>query len=229
MASRDDMVLVPTIEEVGVAAARVQAREDRILERMAGRKGAIRRLAKIHALRRARRKIQLIRAARTARGASGTLGAARNARFLANPVGLIVGALIVVGGVAGRLAAGRSFENIGANINNAILGALDEEARATIDTRSRFSSDPHLARIAGIEGVTPQMRSIFADLKRIREDELKGDAVFNESHDFDVQSRLDLLILKITEKVRQLWGSNGGDAELDRLRQALRTQPAGGR
>ena len=137
MASRDDMLMIPRLEE-GQSASFVRAREERQLAKFGkGRRGTLRRIAKIKAARVAKSKLARGRGRRlhAARGGMGLGTAARVGRVM-NPVGLAVVSAVVIGGIATRLSTGKSFANVGAGLNKAILGDLDERARADAQTRS---------------------------------------------------------------------------------------------
>lgn len=205
--SRDDMVIRPLLDE-RQAAAMTRAREDR---RFAGgrRKGGILNVAmralRARKLKRLRRRFEseakVVGAAR--RGAHASQYLAPKGKVPLSPLGLILTAGVVGVAVAARQISGRSFENLGNQLNRMLLGDMDDKARAAISVRNHFSSDRHLAWIAGKEGeVTSQMRSIQKDLLDFAERYEKGKSLFLEAKEYEVPTTIDMLINRIRKLFR---------------------------
>jgi len=233
VASRDDMVIRPRLDGGDRAAAPVRAREERRLYRGKKKGRLFGRMVKARMGRKAARRaggaLKARRAAKLARASRAAAGAGRGAAAAAarggaraaasNPIGWIVAAVVVVGAVAGRLISGRSFENMGANINKVLLGDLDEQARAASDTRQRFAGDSQLAEIVGKEGrVNSQVSSIFTDLKNMRERELRGASLFREDKAFQGNSTiLDQLIVRGADAIKKGWDALDGNGRVEKL------------
>lgn len=129
-------------------------------------------------------------------------GAARGAgRLVANPVGAIITAAVVATIVGVRLSTGRPLEGLGADINRAVLGDMDEKARARANVRESLSSNPELARIAALNGgPTEQMRQVFDGLVEVEEREVIGRTLLEER--FPANNIVDLMILRAAELFR---------------------------
>lgn len=211
MSSRDDMVITPTLSRHQRASAPTRAREERRLASAKRRGGALRRLRQARAIRKARKnaltKRARVRASGFARGASARLGA----RVLGNPVGLVVGALIVVGVVTLRLVSGRPLEGLGETLNRKFLGVMDDEARAKMATRSQLQGNANLMRIAGIEGgINSQIREVSDDLFELNRREELGASLLRE--EFPANNIVDMLILRARDAIRNAWFNGNGDS-----------------
>lgn len=226
MGSRDDMVIRPDLgRDQGRSASPVRAREERILAREKKRGGLISKVAKMRAGRRlvrGRRARASRRAVRLAQSGSAAVRGAQTARAAsaaANPIGLAVVAAVVATGVITRLVSGRSFENMGAQINKMLLGDMDEAARADIDTRKRLGGDREVARIIGIEGkVNNQIARLHADLARLRKMELDGSSKITEDKYFQSNSAIDMLILRAKEVFEKVWKSSDGPDAVEEIK-----------
>jgi len=232
--NRDDMVLIPRFDTQYSGSAQHQAREERRTAALGKKRSVLRRIAKARAarkLRRARTARSGRRAVSAAKGARGAMkaasavgrqvagGAGRAA--VANPIGAIVAAVVVAAVVAIRLGTGRSMENMGAQVNKMLLGDSDEEARSYMDTRKRFSGDRHIVRMIAQDGANnSQLKSIFDDIREAREEELKGASKFLEDDMFQVNSTLDILILRAAGLFTQGWVAAGGNEAVEKLRRA---------
>ena len=210
--SRDDMVLRPEVADVGRTQARIRAREERRMSGLRARRGALRRVVKTRAAMRLarRRNMRPGRKRALATAAVGRVGAQTAGRALAaHPVGWAIGAILIGGTVALRLATGQPFEGMGQQLNNMIMGDMDEEARAGMQTRRALSSDPDLARIVGQEGkANAQIYKVFSDLKEFRKRELVGAAKFRT--EFPVNNWLDMLIIQVRNLFMRFWRELGG-------------------
>ena len=202
---RDDMVLIPRLEDVGKPSAFTRAREEQHAERYGkGRRGHLRRIAQIKAARVARRRMARRRGARVRARKTGGSGMSYSAAArMVNPAGLAIGAVLLVGGVTARLATGRSFGNMGANLNKALLGDLDERARADAFVRKGFQSDDMLMRAVGqTPGTADQVHSIFKDLRDMKQKHLEGVSMFMEDAHFDADDPFSMLIDAVADEIR---------------------------
>lgn len=226
------MVLVPSIEAENDTPAQQEAREARAHDSAPRSRfwQRIRRAQQLRRVQRLRTQRQALRAralARTgsraaARGAAGRVAARGGARVIANPVGLAITAVVVAAIVSIRLSTGRPLEGLGADINKAILGDLDEQARARMNVRSRFASDPILQRIAAANGgPTAQMVEIFNSLYDRDLAEVLGRTRIEER--FPVDNIVDIMILRAAEAFRG--GSKEGEAAGSSAAPIGRTSP----
>ena len=240
MAGRDDMVIRPRLDEQR-AAAPTRAREERRIAGARNRRGIFARIAKARAARSLRRRRRArsggrrVRAARSGapgllRGTASTVGRGAGRAAVANPVGAIVAALVVAGVVATRLVSGQSFENIGQQVNNILLGDLDEGARASAETRNRLGGDSDIARIIGQEGrVNSQIAALHKSLARMAKRDALGASLIRSEKGMQVDSTLDILIVRARDKFLEAWSGNGGNDSIEKVRRKLDRPPAGGR
>ena len=237
--SRDDMVMTPSLGQQFAPTARTKAREDRRTAFLNKRHGLRDKLLKARAAAKLRRAHTARMSKRTAVLRRGGRGGAAAIRGLsgggglraaaASPIGAIVAAVVVAGFVAIRLGTGRSFENMGAQMNKMLIGDLDEQARAAIDTRKTLGGDKHIARIIAQEGaVNSQVKSIAEDLKAIRLRELMGASEFLEDKHFQADNTLDILIIRARDLLVQAFNGAGGEDAVANLGTALYLMDAGG-
>lgn len=227
MTRRDDMVFRPDLgRRIAEPTAPVRARADRIAARRAEAKGGpIRRAAgalaarKLLLRRRRIARLQGLRGARSARGGAGP----KAARFIPNPLAILATVGVAAAAVATRLISGRSFEGIGQEVNNILLGDLDDEARAKRTVRERFRGDPNIARIVGQEGkVTGQIAALGEDLFKLELEQEKARSAFASHPRFQVNGYADMLILRIRDKIQQVWSGQGMSDSLNRLQAGYR-------
>lgn len=239
MTLRDDMIFRPTLGPQQKPTARARAREDRRLDRANRKGGVLRRLRLLRQMRRrqmrlrsaasGQRATQIARLGRAglARGASGLAGKAvqKGGQMLArHPVGAIALALIAGGIVALRLGSGKTFEQMGDEMNNMILGDMDEAARAKMSVRHRFQADPLMARIRSQSGKqNMQMNRIAQDLFRVEKQYEDGKALIER--EFGVNNTFDMLILRAQQAFQKAWKAEGGDDLMERfIKKAVRSQ-----
>jgi hypothetical protein len=152
-----------------------------------------------------------------ARGAATRVGARL---AVANPVGLLVTALVVAGTVALRLGTGTPLEGLGESLNSALLGDVDDKARANMTVRRRFQSDEALSYIAGEEGrnkPNPQLARLADDLTKMETRREIGASLLRK--EFPANNILDMLILRARDAIKSTWNALGGD---DKAEEAMR-------
>lgn len=208
------MVLTPTLLEPDPTSAPIRSRTARKLDAQKRKGGLWHRIVRLRAAR------KLSRLA-TVRGAGSTMARAvgmgrafgapamvsRAAKAAANPVVLGIAALAMTAVVVGRLASGKPFEGMGSELNNLLLGDMDDAARAKMSVRSQFESDPDLMRfIESQGGVTSQIRKVMADLSDIETKRQKGKSMIEQA--FPVNGMLDFLILRIKEALTGSWSKH---------------------
>lgn len=209
MASRDDIVISPRISREDRPTAPVRAREERRLSGAKKKAGLLRRLGRAQAAR------LLVQGRRRAPRFRATGGSA--VRFGA--AGLLVAGVAIAGATIARITSGRSFENMGEALNHLLLGHLDEEARAKMETRQRFMADDDLMRTVAQTGVdNQQVRELFQEAADIRRKQLEGEAKLRQNTGLQVNNIADILIERFAEKFVQMWRGGGGDDAVRDLR-----------
>jgi hypothetical protein len=159
----------------------------------------------------------MMRGAGTAvRAAGGRAVAMAGRAAVANPVGLVITGLIAAGIVALRLGSGKTFEQMGDEMNNMLLGDLDEAARAKMTVRNRFQGDAILTRIRSQSGKqNVQMNRIAEDLFRVEKQYEDGKALIQR--ELPVNGTFDMLILRAQEAFSKAWKAIGGDETYERV------------
>lgn len=203
----DDMVLVPSLGEIDPTSAGERARVQRrtakqhdrggLWERMKRAKAA-RKLARLGTLKGARQAgVGFVRAGRFV-SMGGTVGAA--AKAATSPMVLGVAAVAAAAIVAARILADRPFEGIGQELNETLLGDLDDDARAAMNVRSYLGQQPHvMAMLATHAGVATHLNRVKQTLHEIEKDRQHGTSVLNQ--EFPVNGMLDMLILRLWESI----------------------------
>lgn len=158
--------------------------------------------------------------------AAGFVGKRAATAAVANPIGIAVGALVagavIAGAVTLRLASGRSFENMGEQVNKMLLGDLDDEGRARMTTRRYLQGDSDLARInAASGGENAQIQKLSQDLFELNKREEKGASLVREDERFQSNGVFDMLILRAQQVFLHFWNSNGGPDGVERVRDRL--------
>lgn len=235
MTRRDDMVFTPDAGPQQRAAAMTQAREERQLARAKKHGGGLRRLAVAQRLKRRRRKAGRVR--RSARigyarafagravGAAGARIAARAAMI--NPLTAIFAVLAVAGAAAYRIATDTPIEGTGAAINKAVLGDMDDEARAKMATRDQLLADPEIKSIMGarkeqgLDGLGSQMGTIADHLFEMNRRYEVGKSRIHEA--LPVNSLFDMLVLNAVKAFKGSWEASGGDDAVAEFREKLKT------
>lgn len=230
MSSRDDIVFRPSVGKRERPRSVRRAIEERRHERTYNR-GLRRRLAQLQAAARLRRLGRAkTRAAmsRVSVASARGLGAASSGRSAlgaaarAGVVGVAVGAAVVGIIALTRVLSGRSLENLGATLNKAVLGDLDEEARARMEVKRDFQGDANVARfIQQRGGVTDELRQIGGDLIEMRKRKLVGASLFVEDPDFQVNSNLEILATRAATKLGAVWRSEGMPDVIQQVNQTL--------
>jgi hypothetical protein len=99
-----------------------------------------------------------------------------------------------------------------------LLGDLDDDARATTDVRNRLRQDPIIINmIARNNGVTSQIVKLGDDLKAVRKREIKGESRFFEDPAFQVNSTVDIVILRVQEAFLKIFNSPDTQAKLRQI------------
>jgi len=231
MTLRDDMIFRPTLGPDAQPTAKTRAREERQHNLQHRKGGALRRLRMAQQMRRRKRRIQQdrnqskIRGARMmgrpglARAASGLASTVRGGvvrGVLSNPYTAAIAGLIAGGIVLFRLGSGKSFEQMGDELNNMMIGDLDEAGRARMTVRHRFQADPLMARIRSQTGKhNMQMRRIAEDLFRVEKQYEDGKALIERG--FGVNGTWDMLILRASEAFAKAWKAIGGSHKIEQF------------
>lgn len=221
MSQRDDMVFRPRIHRMLDDRTHARSREDRAVESIAKKRGVLSRIMRARAKR---------MALRSAAGRSMGVGALRmGARAIvspmraiaANPIGMMVTAVVVGAIVATRLISGRSFGNMGAEVKKVLLGDASAEAVASMRARDRLSSDEDVATIFGNESVQgTQLHAVFQDLKAMElrsalaAERFEGDPAFQDNN------IADIMIVRARDIIVNEWNSGGGPEAIQKLQNA---------
>ena len=231
MTLRDDMVFRPTLGPDAQPTAKTRAREERQHDLQHRKGGALRRLRLARQMRRRQRRIQQgksqskIRGARMvgrsglARAASGLAGTVRGGAaraVLLNPITAAIAGLVAGGIVLFRLGSGKTFEQMGDELNNIMIGDLDEAGRARMTVRHRFQGDALMTRIRSQSGKqNMQMNRIAEDLFRVEKQYEDGKALIER--EFGVNGTWDMLILRAYEAFGKAWKAIGGSDKLSQF------------
>lgn len=225
MSGRDDMVIRPRLK-APVASAQVRSREERRIDRLKRKGGLLHRLLRARAVRGRSRRRRMRSVKRTGSLARSGAGLARNTAArgaVMNPIGATIAVAAVAAAAAVRLATGRSFENMGQAINNILLGNMDEEARANLQTRKRLGGDSDIARIIGQEGrVNSQILSLHKDLAAMAKRDMVGASLIRSEKDMQVNNTLDMLLLRAEAKWHEEWRGSEGPNALKEILQKIR-------
>ena len=222
----DDMVIRPSIgDDVDVSTPHGRESVSRGLASLVGhRGGAVERAVRARIAAQLRKLATVRGAARTAARLAGAGRAvsvagrvATGARAAAaNPLVLLLGALAVGTLAAGRYFTGRPFEGIGADLNELLLGDVDDDARATRTVRDRLAGDPSIARFVGERGaIGSQIRRVAADLKAVELERERGLSAIGR--EFPVDGMLDMLLVRAVDAFRGGWSKRAGTAQVETL------------
>ena len=199
------------------------------------RKGLFHQMARAHAARKVVRLRRAKAGGRTLQAARGgsLLGRAAGAARSATPVGALIAAGVVAAAVATRLATGRSFENLGEQVNQILLGDMDDEARASAAASRHITGDRDLARIIGIEGrVNSQIARLHKDMKALHLRDEVGATAIRQNEGMSHNGMLDMLIVRGHAKFMEAWNGTGGPQATEKFRgkyrETLQTAGKGG-
>jgi len=243
MATDDDMVISVDLRDMAHTPREYARQERRVerAERQFAHESMLARLARRGrrmALTGAARRTALM-AARGVRGVGGMVGrgigrlAAQGAVRMAavNPVTLAVSVLAIIGVAAGRIISGKPFEGVGEEVNQLLLGDMDEEARAKMAVRNEMAGDQHLARIrAQSDKGNSQLKAVYDDLYKLRKRDEDGASLMRR--EFPSNNLLDMMILRAWSKLWQGFRDAGGFEALDKTRKIYQSgrnaTPGGG-
>lgn len=213
MAEADDMVFSPSFGKIAAPTAKQMAQEDRRLFKATDKRSLVsklevlkarRELERQRAQRKRQRRVRQFRAGAVAAG-RGNLKSAVTTGVGAAAAVLVVGSLVAL-----RLASGRSFENMGAKVNQILLGDIDDKARAKIATRRQLASDSDLARIIGTQGaVNSQIASVAQDLNRLNYERERAVSAFREDPRFQDNGIFDQMIERAKSLILSAFGEKG--------------------
>jgi hypothetical protein len=185
------MVIRPTLEK-DQAAAPTRAREGRQVIGTGRRRGLLAKAARVQAARRAIRRV-------------GRVAPARGV-MLGRVLGVSAAVAATVALVVARLVSGRSFKGMGAVVNKAVLGDADERALARKLATDQLLANPLVLRVAGTQGITSQIYRLHEAFTQEHLATVRGVSRTLENEAFDVDSTLDLLVLGVIRKIKQMTG-----------------------
>lgn len=213
MTDRDDIVIRPNLGPLRPHehTPRDRAKQARRLDQAIRRKDGV-----IARLMRARRNLGTARVVgslgrRAVAGFSESAGGRFAGRAVFSPVGAVVAAIAVGIVVAARLTSGRTFENMGQEVNNLLLGDLDENARASMEARTELEGrDDIMQMLANGDRVHGQLRTVFDTIRRTKKRELDGRTLFLSDPEFQVNGKVDQLIERGAQQLKErVLGGNG--------------------
>jgi hypothetical protein len=135
----------------------------------------------------------------------------------------MIAAAVAVGAVvATRLATGRSFENMGQQVNNLLLGDVDDEGRAAVQSRQYLEGRHDLLYAIGKAGkADASVKRLFDTLQRSNMQEERGRSIIMSDKRFQVNTKADLTILAMRDHLVRGWTSHGGPAAVEKLREGI--------
>ena len=239
MTLRDEMIFRPNLGARQQPSARTRAREASQHDRARRKRGPLRYMRNAQLLRKRKRRLAELKRQQRIRGATraGRSGLVRGAvrsvarsavrmagrAVMLNPIGMIVTALLAGGMVLLRLGSGKTFEQMGDEMNNMLIGDLDEQARARMTVRHRFQSDEMLARIRGQSGKhNAQINRIAQDLFRVEKQYEDGKALIER--EFGVNGTWDMIILRAIQSFGKAWHALGGSDKMERFVEKVQKQ-----
>lgn len=105
---------------------------------------------------------------------------------------------------------------MGEELNNLLLGTVDDGVRARVATRRQLQGDSDITRIVGQQGkANSQILSIANDLTELNQRQEEGASLIRSA--FDVDGTLDILILQARDKLISSWESTGGPKHMEDL------------
>lgn len=213
----DDMVISVRLEEFDVTAerrAKQDQQRDNALKTWKKRLGGWKRLRK-HA-KGALTKAVTKSGQAALRGAGSAIGRFAGRGAVSNPVGLIVALGVIAAVTATRLISGKSFDQMGEEVNRVLLGDMDDEARAKMTTRSELESNQDLMRVVAATGKdNKQVKAVFKDIYDKRLLYERNASMIRQ--EFGVNSSIDMIILRIRDLLVQGWKEAGGDAAMQQF------------
>lgn len=135
--------------------------------------------------------------------------------------GAAIAVAVTAAAVAGRLMSGRSFENMGQNLAETLLGDTRPEAVARRQTREAMQANEVVMFEAGRRGeITRQMRQMGEDLYQRNLMAAKGRFAVLADAGMMVNSPIDMLVLGLRNKFVEAW-DGAAEALLSRVRERI--------
>ena len=223
----DDMLIVPSLDPLDPTSAAARARVQRRTSKQREAGGLWQRLRRAQVARKLSRLATVRGATRAGMGFTGASRIASTAstagsavRAAANPLVLGVATVAVAAIVAARVFADRPFEGIGQELNETLLGDLDDDARAAMSVRGDLERDPVLMRALAEKGsFATQMKQVFADRQAIEKSRQRGESFL--AQEFPVNGMLDMIALRIWEAIRKAVGKHHLGERFERAQEAF--------
>lgn len=223
----DDMLIVPSLDPLDPTSAAARARVQRRTARQHSPGGLWQRLRRATVARKLSRLTTMRGAMQTGMSLTGTSRAASMAatagsaaRAATHPLVLGVGVAAVAAIVAARVFADRPFEGIGQELNETLLGDLDDDARAAMSVRGDLERNPVLMRSLAEKGsFATQMQQVFAERQQIEKARQRGESFL--AQEFPVNGMLDMIALRIWEAVRKAVGKHHLGERFERAQEAF--------
>lgn len=220
---RDDMVFRPVLTINDPQSIRQQTIRER--RRIAGawkKGGVFHRIARWRLARRVLRKRRMaFRNAVDPKTGQRFQIARRIAGY--SPVAVGVAAIVAISIGLGRLLTGRSFENMGQQINNVLLGDYDDNARADMAARRHIESNPSLLRIIAHDGKpNAQIEKLFNSAKKLALADEKGRSHFASDKEMQDNGVFDMLVLRARDAFVRGYTNSGGPHAVLEVRDKLK-------
>ena len=219
----DAIILIPRFDKHHLAAAPAKSRVHQVMDTLKkGRHSLMNRAARF-----ARKTV--VRSLFRAGGSStGMLirGAARG-----GPIGLLILGAAVAAVYATRVGTGRTFENLGEQVNELILGDSDEMAAATGDIRKQLMNDNAVMHMLSDAAKTDEHGNVTLpedflkaanQLRDERYKQLRGESMIRQDPFFQVDDTLGMLIMRMHEYLVASLKSMGVTEQFDQFTSWIR-------
>jgi hypothetical protein len=217
--SRNDMVLRPRLR-TAMAAPREEAAERKQIERHAtNQRGILQRLMRARATK-AAASYAMRAGSQVATSTLGSWASRGSAALPVVAVGVVVASLVALG----RIVSGKSFEKMGQEMNQLILGDTDEEARASMAARSTITNNTAVMMMRHQNPqISGSLESIYHDLRRKA---LAGEVGKSEiERNIEVQGIADILIARLAQKIKDGFAASAAPYTLSLISSVFRADP----
>jgi hypothetical protein len=190
----DDMVLRPKVD-AGHNNVRERASQERLRDHHDKR-----RRSYLQSLRNRLRILSRVRQSSSLAGRAVRPPGGMRVPAAARAAGSTILAGAVVATVVGvRIGTGRSFENMGANIQDYVFGGMSADAVAAAEAREFITSNPYLAR--SLRDNPDQVLGIYEGMRALAHDRAAGRQAAMADRRFQSNSEIDMIVLRVAQSV----------------------------
>lgn len=223
MSKREDIQFIPNLGRLRDPTALGQKAEAKQLAQLEKRTGGMmdmltKRVRVMKGIKRMRRHRQMTRGVRMARMGSG-LRVAAGRMAARTPWGLVAAAVAAVVTVGIKVKYGKTFGQLGAELNRLTLGDADDAARASSMTRQQVMNNPYVRLETAASGSTEYANQMFTNLYPDNLQREKGRSLFEE--EFGVSNTWDMLIDQGVAKFKEAFRGAGGHESINQLTRNL--------